>query len=95
MVNLSIHERPNPLDELQRGKTRTRTIAHDDRRVLGVHPQGGWAVSSEDGITVYQTYYNRCNCKAFKFSAAKCPHIPEVRKHERELRGLRLEDLYD
>jgi hypothetical protein len=94
MVNLSIHERPDALRAMQEGK-RTRTVAKDERRVLGEHPRGGWEVSSSDGITTYQVYYGRCTCPSFKFSAAKCPHIPVARKHERELRGLRLEDLYD
>lgn len=57
---------------------RTRTIQYSEREVIGEHPEGGYRVSSSDGIGEYRTWWDdgmqdyRCTCPA---RPDKCPHV--------------------
>ena len=76
---------------------RTRTVQYSDREVLGEHPDGGYRVSSSDGITEYRAWWDaewcdyRCTCPA---RPDKCPHIPVLARwlmEQRRLRHVQLE----
>jgi hypothetical protein len=62
-------------------RPKTKTVAVDERCVLGEHPEGGWRVSSSDGITEYRVWLERrvlrCECPHFAHKS-RCPHLYPV-----------------
>ena len=60
---------------------RTTTVQTDERKVLGPHKDGGYRVSSSDGITEYRVHLDgrtlRCTCPRYTHQH-KCPHLYPV-----------------